>query len=65
MVFFHKKLKHRIEALNFYQKALDVYLNWYPKSHEKVVKTKRSIQELCLDNNMITQTLKNTVLTVG
>ena len=56
--FFHKKLKHSIEALNFYQKALDVYLNWYPKSHEKVIKTKRSIQELCLDNNTITQIFK-------
>ena len=43
---FHERLNHRVEAVNFYKKALDIYSYWYPKSHESVQKSKQNIREL-------------------
>ncbi len=42
----HERFNHRIEAVNFYRKALDIYSYWYPESHERVIETKQSINKL-------------------
>ena len=41
---FHERLNHRVEAVNFYRKALNIYSYWYPESQERVIETKRSIR---------------------
>lgn len=43
---FHERLSHRVEAVNFYRKALHIYSNWYPDNHEKLIDTMRSIEKL-------------------
>ena len=43
---FHERLNHRVEAVNFYRKALLIYSNWYLENHEKVIDTKQSIKKL-------------------
>ncbi len=47
---FHERLNHRVEAVNFYLKALKIYSKWYPESHERVIETKRSIRKLESDD---------------
>ena len=47
---FHERLNHRIEAVNYYQKALDIYSYWHPESHESVIKSKQSIKKLESEN---------------
>ena len=43
---FHERLSHRVEAMNFYRKAMGIYSKWYPKNHERVIDTMRSIEKL-------------------
>lgn len=43
---FHERLSHRVEAINFYRKALDIYSYFCSENHEKVIDTKRSIMKL-------------------
>ena len=43
---FHERLSHRVEAVNFYRKAMGIYSKWYPENHERVIDTKQSIRKL-------------------
>ena len=49
---YHEVLGHYVEAENFYNKAQDIYTEWYPKNHAKVLETKKSIMGLRSDKKM-------------
>lgn len=47
---FHEKFNHKVEAMDFYRKALHIYSKWFPANHEKVKDTKLSIKRLEKEN---------------
>lgn len=43
---YHEYVKHRMEAIYFYQKAIDILTKYYPETHDKIRRSRKSINKL-------------------
>lgn len=42
----HERVGHKVEAIGFYQKALEIFKKWYPENHKRIIEAQNSIDEL-------------------